>query len=145
MLAWGTAAEPLGTLGPARFLFGVFCFPWLRKLLRELGLCSQRPASFLLFEWSCWAVFREVPFVAFLSQDVVCNRFRQTVCLCFPSLVHTQEAFRTTGSNGLEQLPEWACFNFSLMTFIVLIAVFRGHRVYMLIIEHLKNVEKEYG
>lgn len=33
------------------------------------------------------------PFVAFLSQDVVCNRFRQTVCFCFPSRVHTQEAF----------------------------------------------------
>lgn len=84
------------------------------------------------------------PFVAFLSQDVVCSRFRQTVCLCFPSLVHMQEAFRTRGSNELEQLPKWACFHFSLMTFIVLIAVFRGQRVYMLIIRHLKNVEKEY-
>lgn len=82
------------------------------------------------------------PFVAFLSQDVVCNRFRQTVCFCFPFPV--QEAFRARGSSELERLPEWACFNFSLMTFIVLIAVFRGHCVHMLIIEHLKNVENEY-
>lgn len=84
------------------------------------------------------------PFVAFLSQDVVCNRFRQSVCLCFPSPVHMQEVFRTRGSNELQRLPRWACFNFSLMTFIVPIVVFTGHRVSMLTIAHLENVENEY-
>lgn len=55
-----------------------------------------------------------------------------------------QEAFRTHGSSEPEQLPQWACFNLSLMTFIVLFAVFRGHCVYMLIIEHMKNVENKF-
>lgn len=39
------------------------------------------------------------------SQDVVCNRFRQTVCLCFPSPVHMQEASEPVEAMGWNGLP----------------------------------------